>query len=198
MTHDVGISRVVGLGNFGAKYAQTRHNIAWLILVALESRGAFGGERRKTLYGIREGVVEGITLMTVRPYTYMNSSGDGVRAMLRDTRSNLDSVVIVHDDLDLPFGRLRIRKGGSSGGQRGVQSLIERLGTKEFIRLRVGIGRPPSGMDPVDYVLHTFTEAEWQQIPSVLERAADGILALARDGLETAMNHFNRDVRQEV
>ncbi len=193
-----GISRIVGLGNYGAKYAQTRHNIAWLVLVALEARGTFGGERRKSLYGIREGNIAGMSLTTVRPYTYMNSSGDGVRAMLRDTKGSPDSMVIVHDDLDLPFGRLRIRLGGSSGGQRGVQSVIERLGTKEFIRIRLGIGRPPSGMDPVEYVLDTFTETEWQKIPALLERAVDSIIVLAQDGLETAMNQFNRDVRQEV
>ena len=198
MMRSEGINRIVGLGNYGTKYAQTRHNVAWLVLVALESRGTFGGERRKSQYGIREGEVDGLSLMTVRPYTYMNNSGDGVRAMLRDTRGDPDSLVIIHDDLDLPFGRIRIRKGGSSGGQRGVQSVIERLGTKEFIRVRLGIGRPPSGMDPVEYVLNSFTTAEWQLIPAVLDRAVDGIVALARDGLETAMNQYNRDVRQEA
>src|SRR5437899_9990634 len=144
---------VIGLGNHGGSYAHTRHNLGWMVLDELERRGRFGKERREGPGRVTEGSVDGVELLLGRPHTYMNLSG---RAAVHLTnRFNVDpaDVIVVHDDLDLPTGRLRLRRGGSAGGNRGVQSLIDGWRFKDFLRVRIGIGRPPEDVDPVDYVL---------------------------------------------
>ena len=182
---------VIGLGNHGGEYANTRHNLGWTCLEELERRGRFGRERREGPARIREGDVEGWDLILARPQTYMNLSG---RAAVHLTnRFNVDphDVIVVHDDLDLPLGRLQLRRGGSAGGNRGVQSLIDGWRFKDFIRIRMGIGRPPEGVDPVDHVLRPFTPDEKAVVAEMVSRAADAVIAILRDGLDKAASLHN-------
>lgn len=129
--------------------------------------------------------------MLAKPQTFMNSSGEAVRALLKLSNLTPADLLVIADDLDLPFGRLRLRDRGSSGGHRGLQSIIEHLGTNQFPRLRVGIGRPPPGVDPIDYVLTPFTPAEAAELPSILDRVSAGVTLLLTRGLAAAMNDLN-------
>ena len=182
---------VIGLGNHGGSYAHTRHNLGWMVLDELERRGRFGRERREGPARVSEGAIEGFDFLLGRPHTYMNLSG---RAAVHLTnRYNLSpaEVIVVHDDLDLPSGRLRLRRGGSAGGNRGVKSLIDSWRTQDFLRVRIGIGRPPEDEDPVDYVLRRFTPAEKEVIAEAIPRAADAVVAIVRDGFDKAASVYN-------
>ncbi|MGP8160471.1 MAG: aminoacyl-tRNA hydrolase [Candidatus Dormibacteria bacterium] len=183
---------IIGLGNPGGEYAATRHNCGWMVLDELERRGRFGRARREGPAKVRAGSVDGYELVLARPTTFMNLSGRAGVRLVRVLGVSIPDVVVIHDDVDLPFGRLRLRRGGSAGGNRGVRSLIESWQTADFIRVRVGIGRPAEGEDTVDHVLDPFTAAERQALPAVLGRAADAALGVVRDGLERTMTEYNR------
>ncbi|MCF6277293.1 MAG: aminoacyl-tRNA hydrolase, partial [Anaerolineales bacterium] len=130
-------------------------------------------------------------LILAKPQTFMNRSGQAVQGLTHFYKLPLENLLLVHDDLDLPFGTLRLRPGGGAGGQKGVRSTIERLGTRDFPRLRMGIGRPPGRMDPAAYVLQNFAKADEQLLSETLARAADAVLAFIDEGLDAAMNRFN-------
>ncbi|MGO8687458.1 MAG: aminoacyl-tRNA hydrolase [Candidatus Dormibacteria bacterium] len=185
-------SLILGLGNPGGEYAATRHNSGWMVLDELERRGRFGRARREGPARVQSGSVDGFDLLLARPTTFMNLSGRAGVHLVRALGVPVPEVVVVHDDVDVAFGRLRLRRGGSAGGHRGVLSLIESWQTPDFVRVRVGVGRPPDGDDAVDYVLARFTGAEREALPAILGRAADAILAIVRDGLERAMTEYNR------
>jgi PTH1 family peptidyl-tRNA hydrolase len=182
---------VIGLGNHGGSYANTRHNVGWMALDELEKRGRFGKERREGPARVSEGSVDGFELVLARPQTYMNLSGRAAVHLVDRFSVSPADVIVVHDDLDLPLGRLRLRRNGSPGGQKGVKSLADSLRFKDFIRVRIGIGRPPEDMDPTDYVLRRFTPDERELIDQVLPRAADAVVAIVRDGLDKAASVFN-------
>jgi PTH1 family peptidyl-tRNA hydrolase len=183
---------VLGLGNPGGEYATTRHNLGWMTLEELERRGRFTRERREGPARLREGSIEGFDVVLARPQTYMNLSGRAGRHLTERLGIPVPDVVVVYDELDLPFGRLRLRRGGSAGGHNGVRSLMESWQTADFIRVRIGIGRPPEGVDPLDFILQPFTPDERAQLPAVVTRAADAVVTIVRDGLDPAMNEFNR------
>jgi PTH1 family peptidyl-tRNA hydrolase len=183
---------IIGLGNPGGEYARTRHNCGWMVLDELEGRGRFARARREGPAKVRAGTVDGFDVVLARPTTFMNLSGRAGAHLVRVLGVPTSDVVVVHDDVDLPFGRLRLRRGGSAGGNRGVRSLIESWQTPDFIRVRVGIGRPAAGEDTVDHVLDPFTLEERQRLPAILDRAADAVAAIVREGLEPAMNEYNR------
>ncbi|HYA00125.1 MAG TPA: aminoacyl-tRNA hydrolase [Candidatus Binatia bacterium] len=183
---------VIGLGNPGGEYAHSRHNCGWMVLDELERRGRFGRQRREGPARVREGSVEGCDLVLARPYTYMNLSGRAGVQLVRVFSVAVSEVVVVHDDVDLAFGRLRLRRGGSAGGHRGVASLIDSWRTAEFIRVRVGVGRPAPDDDTIDHVLSPFAVEERAGLPAVVRRAADATMAIVRDGLERAMSEYNR------
>jgi PTH1 family peptidyl-tRNA hydrolase len=185
-------SLVIGLGNPGGEYTHTRHNSGWLVLDELERRGRFGRSRREGPARVRDGSVEGVDVVLARPQTFMNLSGRAGVHLVRVLGVAVSEVVVVHDDVDIAFGRLRLRRGGSAGGNRGVRSLIDSWRSPDFIRVRVGIGRPPEGDDTVDHVLDTFAPAEREALPAILGRAADATIAIVRDGLEQAMGEYNR------
>jgi PTH1 family peptidyl-tRNA hydrolase len=126
----------------------------------------------------------------------MNLSGHSVQGLANFYKLPLDNLLVAHDDLDLPFGTIRMRPGGGPGGQKGVASAIEQLGTKDFVRLRIGIGRPPGRMDPADYVLQDFSRDEMKALSEILDHAADAALVFVMEGLDTAMNKFNGEVRE--
>jgi PTH1 family peptidyl-tRNA hydrolase len=183
---------VIGLGNPGSEYAMTRHNVGWRCLDELVRRGRFGKERRDGPARVREGDLEGYEVVLARPTTYMNLSGRAGLHLTRRLNVPLEEVIVVHDDIDLPLGRLRVRRGGSAGGNRGVRSLIESWQSDDFVRVRVGVSRPPEGVDAVDHVLERFTPEEEPVAAAVTARAADAVFAILRDGLEPTMNVYNR------
>lgn len=183
---------VIGLGNPGGEYASTRHNAGFGCLDVLERRGRFTRERREGPARVREGSIEGFDIVLARPQTYMNLSGKAGHHLTARLGVPPEDVVVVHDDLDLPFGRLRVRRDGGAGGQKGVHSLADAWRTQDFLRVRIGIGRPPDGEEATDHVLGRWTTEERERLPAVLERAADAVVTLIRRGLEPAMAEYNR------
>ena len=182
---------IVGLGNPGREYTKTRHNVGFMSVDRLAERWSLRFGRQRGRAEIAEGDVSGQRVILAKPQTFMNNSGDSVRALLKLSNLSPTDLLVIADDLDLPFGRLRLRDSGSSGGQRGIQSIINQLGTNQLVRLRVGIGRPPLGVDPVDYVLTPFTASERSALPEILDRLALGVEAYLSEGVARAMNLVN-------
>lgn len=141
---------------------------------------------------VGEGTVEGEPIVLAKPQTYMNRSGPAVEDLLREYNLVTDDLVVINDDLDLPFGRIRIRPAGSAGGHRGLVSIVESLAGAPFLRVRVGIGRPPENMEAADYVLEPFSVSEMAQLGEVVQRASESIDCLLREGIERAMARYNR------
>ena len=183
---------VLGLGNPGKKHQRTRHNLGFLVVdrVASGNRIAIKKKRYDSLIGDWQTNEEKILL--VKPQTYMNHSGEVVKHLFRSFPVAVQDLVVIHDDLDLPFGRIRIRPRGGAGGHRGVLSILESLGEEGFFRVRVGIGRPPPGMDPTDFVLDRFSPQEISQLDEVVSKAADAVECLLEEGSRRAMEKFNR------
>jgi len=182
---------VIGLGNPGADYEGTRHNIGFLVVDRLARHYRIPLKHHKFLAHWGRGQVGGTEVVLAKPQTFMNRSDLAVGLLLKELHLGPTDLVVVHDDLDLEPGRLRIRPYGCSGGHRGVMSLIEALGTEDFVRVRIGIGRPPPGIDPIDYVLAGFTDSEAEQIAPAIHRAAAAVIAVVEEGAELAMNRFN-------
>ena len=185
---------IVGLGNPGRECKDNRHNVGFMLIDRLTVRlnARMSRVQAKALVGSVN--YEGNKLILAKPQTYMNLSGQSIQGLARFYKLPLENMLVAHDDLDLPFGTVRIRPGGGPGGQRGVASAIERLGSKDFPRLRIGIGRPPGRMDPAAYVLQDFSKSDLNFLSEILDHAADAVLELATQGLNTAMNKFNGDV----
>jgi PTH1 family peptidyl-tRNA hydrolase len=183
---------IVGLGNPGARYRDTRHNVGFEVIDELaERRGlAFESSPAEAVVARERG--PGARLMLVKPLTFMNLSGQAVSALARYFRVDLDDVLIVTDDANLPLGRLRVRVGGSDGGHNGLRSVIGELGTDQIARLRLGVGRGDGRRDLADHVLARFEDAEQETIRSAVTRAADAVDAFVSDGIATMMNRFNR------
>lgn len=181
---------IVGLGNPGREHAHHRHNVGFLCLDRLADQHRLPPWRQKHQALVTEGAAGGQPVALAKPQTYMNLSGQAVKPLVRHYRASLEDLLVVHDDLDLPLGVLRLRPRGSSGGHKGVQSIIEALGSQDFPRLRIGIGRPVSG-DPIDYVLDDFTLDEQIEIERALERALEAIVTWLSQGIEAAMNAYN-------
>ena len=184
------IRLIVGLGNPGREYEQTRHNIGFLVVRELGRRLHAGAPRRAHRAEILEAPYGGRKLLLAMPQTYMNVSGESVRGLVSYYKLALDELLVVYDDLDLPLGAVRLRPGGSAGGHNGVKSLIASLGTQEFARVRVGIGRPARG-DAISYVLGRWTKEEQAALGQVVGDAADAVEGVLEHGLEQAMNRFN-------
>ncbi|MBC7254226.1 MAG: aminoacyl-tRNA hydrolase [Actinobacteria bacterium] len=181
---------VLGLGNPGEHYRWTRHNAGfWAVEMLARDHGA--SFRRGRGYDLAEVDFYTERVFLARPLTYMNLSGKAARRLRRKLRVEPQNILVIHDDIDLRPGTIRIRMGGSSGGHLGVQSVIDHLGTRDFPRVRVGVGRPPEGMDPADYVLAEMKGEELEEFLSWCERAAEAAEAVIMDGLDTAMNIFN-------
>jgi len=195
------VKLVVGLGNPGPEYAESRHNAGFLIVDRLAARHRIALVRERRFCGLYgEGRVGGERVALLEPHTWMNLSGKAVVAAvdalpLGDLASDL---VVVYDDLDLPFGRLRVRPGGSAGGQKGLADIQDWLGRSDFPRLRFGIGRPPPGGDAVEHVLAPFDAAELRSLDAALERAADAVETILVEGVQVAMNRFNASRPEEA
>ncbi len=182
---------ILGLGNPGRDYKDNRHNVGFMLVDRLVVRLDAQMNRLQSKALVTSVLFEGHKLILAKPQTYMNLSGDSVGGLARFYKVPLDQVIVAHDDLDLPFGTLRLRPGGGPGGQKGVASAIERLGTKAFPRLRIGIGRPPGRMDPAAYVLQDFPASDLVMLSETLDRAAEAVFTFIREGIESAMNAFN-------
>jgi PTH1 family peptidyl-tRNA hydrolase len=182
---------VVGLGNPGTRYRLTRHNLGFMVIDALAERWRIGVGGRRHEAELGTGEISGARVVLAKPQTFMNVSGESVTKLRRLYRLDPPDILAVYDDLDLPLGKVRLRGDGGAGGHNGVASLISVLG-KGFPRLRVGIGRPPGGADPVGFVLERFAESEIASVRDAIARAADGVESWLANGLESTMNVLNR------
>jgi PTH1 family peptidyl-tRNA hydrolase len=182
---------LIGLGNPGREYQNNRHNFGFMLIDRLAVRLNARGMRVQSKAVVTSASYEDRKIILAKPQTYMNLSGQSVQGLVNFYKIPLTNVMILSDDLDLPFGTIRIRASGGPGGQRGLSSILERLGTKDVPRMRLGIGRPPGRMDPAYYVLQNFSRADMQAISEILDRAADAALEFVNNGLNTAMNKFN-------
>lgn len=182
---------VVGLGNPGSEYARTRHNIGFMVVDELAKRHNIINWRNKNDALVAEYHVSEPILL-VKPQTYMNLSGNAVGALARWYKVLPKDIIVVVDDMDLLPGRLRLRTKGSSGGHRGLESLLSQLGKDDFMRVRVGIGRPLPGQEVVNYVLNGFSQAEQLLIDDALVRAADAVEEILKNGMDKAMNCYNK------
>ncbi len=182
---------IVGLGNPGRVYRQNRHNIGFMLIDRLAVRLNARMSRLQSKALLASAQRDGKKIILAKPQTYMNLSGQSVQGLVRFYKIPLERFLLIHDDLDLPFGRLRLRPGGGSGGQKGVKSVLQHLGTQEFPRLRLGIGRPDGKMDAAAYVLQDFHPSEDQLLSEILERGADAVFTFLDEGLDAAMNRFN-------
>lgn len=186
---------VVGLGNPGEKYASTRHNIGFLVAEELAVRlgGKFVSNKYRALVlETRLGVgTNSPKVIIVKPQTYMNDSGNAVAPLAQYFNCSPEQIIVVHDELDIPFSSLRVKMGGGDNGHNGLKSLTQSLGTPEYFRVRVGIGRPTTPQDTADYVLEKFNKSEKSIVPGLLMRSCDAIESLISKGLEITQQNFN-------
>ena len=190
---------VVGLGNPGKEYAGNRHNVGFLVADLLASRvGAkFGRSKRahaevaEGRFGQKNGFGGGPKLVLLKPLTYMNLSGAPVVSLAQFFKVPVSNVIAVHDELDVPFGQVRAKRGGGEGGHNGLRSMSKSLSSKEYARVRFGIGRPPGRQDPADYVLSDFSGAERKELEFLVDRAADVVEAIVLEGVEWAQNKYH-------
>lgn len=189
---------VMGLGNPGSEYAQNRHNIGFCCIDRLSRLHSIPVKKAQCQSLTGEGLIDGIGVVLAKPKTFVNLSGNAASRLLKKFKCGPADLIVVHDDLDLPLGRIRVRLGGKSGGHRGIKSIISSTGTEDFIRVRIGISRPehsdgmPYEEAVIEYVLGDFTPQEEELATPAVELACEAIRALLTDGLETAMNRYNR------
>jgi len=182
---------VLGLGNPGPKYAGTRHNAGFMVLDLLAQRIGGRFKAHKSRCDVLEGRLNGLPVILAKPTSYMNESGGPVVAVSRFFKIPPERLTVVHDELDLPYGSLRLKRGGGDGGHNGLRSTTAALGSREYARVRFGIGRPPGRQDPADYVLREFSSVERKELEYFVDRAADAVEALLREGLDKAQAQFN-------
>ncbi len=182
---------IAGLGNPGDKYSNTRHNIGFTVIDALGSRHGIrvDNNKKKSLTG--SGIVAEKKVIMAKPQTFMNLSGEALGPLFSFLDIDFEDVIVVHDDLDLDFGRIKIKTGGGHGGHNGIRSIISHFGAKNFVRVRVGIGKPPVGWDVAKYVLNSFSAEEKKDLDALIERAADAVEMIISAGHLKAMNAFN-------
>lgn len=190
---------IVGLGNPGHIYVENHHNVGYMCVNHFARTHGIKFNKSQGQARIGVGTVAGENVVLARPQTFMNSSGDSVSRLVKRFKVDMADLIVIHDDLDLPLGKIRIRQGGSSGGHKGIDSIIARLGSRDFIRVKVGIGRPllndvsPEDREAaiVDYVLSDFTPEEKKIIDQVIPRVSEALLCLLTEGLTATMNRYN-------
>jgi len=186
---------IVGLGNPGRTYTNNRHNVGFRCVEYLASAHSLSFNRRQKRASIALGPILRRSVVLAKPRTFMNKSGVPVASLTRFYRVPLDRLLVVYDDLDLPLGTTRMRPLGGSGGHRGMKSIIKQLGSRQFPRLRIGIGRPPGRMDPADYVLQDFSDEEGTLLEGTLEQATAAIETWLIEGVDEAMSEYNRSAQ---
>ncbi len=183
---------IVGLGNPGGKYERTRHNAGFMAIDALARNLNTGITRDKYHALIAVASIDAEDIVLAKPQTYMNDSGRAVAAIMKGVYAAVTDLIVIHDELDLPLGVIRIKIGGGHGGHNGLRSIIDYIGSAEYIRVRIGIGRPAPGLDAADYVLSTFQTEEKEHLPDIMARAGEAIKSVIRDGPIKAMNIVNQ------
>ena len=187
-----GPALIVGLGNPGPQYDKTRHNVGFMVADALAGRvGSSFSSHKKSNSDIVQARLDGRSVVVAKPRTFMNLSGQPVAALARFFSVDPANIVVVHDELDIDFGALRLKLGGGEGGHNGLRSISQHLGTKDYLRVRVGVGRPPGRMDPASFVLKPFSKPERKDLGVVIEEAADAAELLLKVGLEAAQNRVH-------
>jgi PTH1 family peptidyl-tRNA hydrolase len=196
---------IVGLGNPGREYASDRHNVGFMCVNQFARSHRISLDKKKANARIGQGEVDGTQIVLAKPQTFVNASGQAVSALMKKFGISNEDLILVYDDLDLPVGRIRIRKGGSSGGHKGIQSVIRETGGAEFVRVRVGIGRPARAEDSdarkrdvIDHVLTDFSVEERQAIQRAIPNVAEALQVLLQEGLVAAMNRYNPPLTDEV
>jgi PTH1 family peptidyl-tRNA hydrolase len=188
---------IIGLGNPGVRYKMTRHNIGFQVVDRLAEINhiLISTKRFKSSYGT--GQIDSREISLVKPMTFMNRSGEAVKKWVNFFQVGLGDLIVVHDDIDLSFGRLRFKRRGGDGGHQGVRSIIELMGGNNFLRLKIGIGRPPQGMDPAEYVLNHFDQKEQPRVDELLTRAAEALKVMLLEGVQEAMNRYQKKGKTE-
>lgn len=185
---------IIGLGNPGREYQNNRHNFGFMLVDRIAVRIGARGLKVQSKAIVTSGIYQDRKLILGKPQTYMNLSGSSIQGLVNFYKLPVENMLVAYDDLDIPFGTIRMRPGGGAGGQKGLASTIEKLGTKDVARLRLGIGRPPGRMDPAAYVLQNFSRDETKILSEILDRAADAALEFVVNGLDKAMNKYNGSV----
>jgi peptidyl-tRNA hydrolase, PTH1 family len=185
---------IVGLGNPGPTYSGNRHNVGFMVLDLLAERVGGKFKAHKGRADVVEGRLVGEPVALAKPKSYMNESGGPVASVRGFYKAPIEQLIVVHDELDIPYGALRLKRGGGDGGHNGLRSLTRSLGSREYLRVRFGIGRPPGRQDPADFVLEDFRAAERKELPFFIDRAADAVEALITVGLEPAQNRYHADL----
>jgi PTH1 family peptidyl-tRNA hydrolase len=188
---------IVGLGNPGREYVENRHNVGFRVVDKLAEKHGLKFNKMMNKGIVALGEIGSCKVALVKPQTFMNLSGECVAPILKFFKSQLSELVVIYDELDLSLAQLRLRKQGSAGGHNGMKSIIAKLGSQDFPRLRFGIGRPPGRQDPVDYVLNDFTSIELIQVNDALDRSTTIVLAWLNEGIEKAMNVANASVEKD-
>lgn len=184
---------IVGLGNPGSEYEATRHNVGFMVIDELASQAGISLSSKKFDAAYGQGSVEGVKAALLKPQTYMNLSGDSVAPAARFFKVEPQDLVVVHDELDLPLGRLQVKLGGGTGGHNGLRSIVARLGSGDFVRIRVGIGKPNAGRSRVvGHVLSPFSRDEQETVEEAVKRAAEAVQVVVARGVQKAMNEFNK------
>ena len=181
---------VVGLGNPGRRYVATRHNVGFLVVDRLAHRAGDRVETKQFGAFVGKSLVGGAPCVLAKPQSYMNLSGQPTVSLRGYYKLDNEHVVVVHDEVDIPFGQVRVKRGGGAGGHNGVKDLVARLGA-DFVRIRVGVSRPPPEWDTADYVLSKWTDDEARELDAIVDRAADAVACVLREGTAAAMNQFN-------
>lgn len=182
---------IAGLGNPGRQYDQNRHNIGFMVLDSLTEKLDLTFSRIESRALITKGFYKSKNLIIAKPQTYMNNSGQSLAGLVHFYKIELNHILIIHDDIDLPFGRIRLRPDGSSGGHKGMQSIIDKLGSQDLCRLRIGIGRPTGNKLAANYVLKRFSKNEIEELPFILDRSIKTLFCFLDEGVDQAMNQFN-------
>lgn len=187
---------IVGLGNPGPRYAANRHNVGFRCLDRLASAHDLAFDKRQKRARVGLGTIYGRRIILAQPQTFMNESGRAVAPLARFYQVEMERLLVVYDDLDLPLGTVRLRPEGGTGGHKGMRSITEHLGSQSFSRLRLGIGRPPGRMDPAAYVLQNFSVEDQPPVEDMLERAVTAVETWLREGIEAAMSQHNRGLEE--
>ena len=186
---------IAGLGNPGRSYSNTRHNIGFLVLDILAARREMPWKEQRgwaTTGSQRRG---GTKILLVKPQTYMNRSGEVVGEILEESRASIECLIVVHDDMDLPFETMKLKRGGGSGGHKGIESILEEIGSDRFLRVKMGIGRPEAEQESEDYVLGAFPDEQAERLPQFLVRGVEALECILAQGIDRAMNLFNTRIQ---
>jgi len=184
---------IVGLGNPGPEYAGNRHNAGQMVLAVLAERVGARLKSHRSRNDIAEGRLDGRPVTLARPHSYMNLSGGPVSALLRFYKTSPERLLVIHDELDVAFGAVRLKLGGGDNGHNGLRSISQSLGTRDYYRARFGIGRPPGRMDAATFVLRDFSTPERKELPLLIDRCADAVETLLSKGMAAAQNEFHAD-----